>query len=217
MHSLFSRYLQFIAPAEAKFYRIHLLYIVLVLLVGGAVVYGIEGSPTSYAYIDCAFIITACVTGGGLQTLDVTPMSGGSQAVLFIATIIGGIVLLSVVPATYRRFIIRRAARTALTSGPNRAAASARVQAYLGTQLEYRALGWVRALTLTYWAGIQLCIWLALGWYFSVFAGSAALQERSRVGPWWFSAFVTATGFANVGLVMLVSSGSLVMLAWSCW
>ena len=197
--------LHYLAPATVWFYRLHLLFLLFVGLVGGAIVYAIEADIPPHHYIDCAFIMTGAVTGGGLQTFDVAPLAGGSQALIFIASLIGGSVFLSAAPATYRRIVIWRAARLALRCTTDR---DPRLAGYLTTHLEYRALGWVRALVLIYWAAVQIAVWLALGTYFAVFPGAAALAVRSGVGPLWFSAFVTVTGFANVGLVPLVSGRS---------
>ena len=196
---------EYIAPAKAWFYRAHLFYILGFAIVGGSIVYGIQGSAAPYHYIDCIFIMMSAVTGCGLQTFDMSPMHEGSKVVIFLAALLGGSVFVSITPATYRRFVIWRAARIALHCSTGK---EPRLASYLNTHLEYRALGWVRLLVILYWAGVQVVVWLSLGTYLSVYPESAALAARSRMSPFWFSAFIANTGFANVGLVPLVRRDS---------
>ena len=193
-----------LASPSTIFYRAHLLYIVVICVLAGAFIFAIEGSGTApFHYIDCIFIVTAAVTGGGLQTFDITHSRIGSQVVIVLVTLCGGVVFLSVVPVTYRRVIIWRASRDALGCHTG---LEPRLSEYLGTHLEYRALGWIRVITLTYWAVSQVVVWLALGTYLSVFPGSAALASQANV--WWFAWFISTAAFANTGLVPLVSVGA---------
>jgi Trk-type K+ transport system membrane component len=60
------------------------------IMIGSAIFYGIESAR--YSYVDSIFSITSAMTTTGLMVIDVTRLTSGSQALLFVYMWIGGFV-----------------------------------------------------------------------------------------------------------------------------
>ncbi|RYG45369.1 hypothetical protein EON67_10665, partial [archaeon] len=83
------------------FFYLHLIYFLLLALIGGAVIYGIERG--NVAYIDSLYFAASasCVTG--LSTVDFSTLRVGSQIIVLILIMLGSTVLMSAVPVLIRR------------------------------------------------------------------------------------------------------------------
>src|SRR4051812_6457869 len=75
-----------------NFYRIHLIYFVLVIILASVVLYG---SNTSFhvSYTDAIFLCASAMTNTGLTTVNLSALTAWQQAILFILMLMGDLTL----------------------------------------------------------------------------------------------------------------------------
>jgi Trk-type K+ transport system membrane component len=146
VESLSHQYRKFIVR-HFTFYRAHVVFILVLSLVGAAIIYAIDGH--SHSYLACLFTAVSAASATGLQVITPSTFRPGSLFVIAFLMEAGGTVLVSIVPVIIRRhyFSVRAAERV-----PDR---SARLE-YLRQCVEYRALGWVIAIAFVYWFTVQV-------------------------------------------------------------
>ncbi|KAL1639555.1 hypothetical protein SLS58_007859 [Diplodia intermedia] len=92
-----------------NFYRMHMLYFVVVIVITSLVVYGeglANGSPLKY--IDVLFLCCSAMTTTGLNTVNLGSLTGFQQAVLCVLLIIGNVPFVSSFVVIIRRHFFRR-------------------------------------------------------------------------------------------------------------
>jgi trk system potassium uptake protein TrkH len=71
---------------------------------------------------------------------------------------------------------------------------------------DYRALGLIVQITLTYWASVQLISFFVLALYCTLAESPRAILDRNGVNPIWFSAFHSVSSFNNAGFSLLADN-----------
>ena len=93
-----------------NFYRIHLTYFVIVIILASVILYG---SNTSFhvSYSDAIFLCTSSMTNTGLNTLDLSVLTAWQQAILFILMPMGDLTIVTVVVVYIRRHYFKKRLR----------------------------------------------------------------------------------------------------------
>ncbi|GME24217.1 Cation transporter [Neofusicoccum parvum] len=98
-----------------NFYRMHMLYFIVVILIASVIVYGeglandskqISGSPLRY--IDALFLCCSAMTTTGLNTVNLGSMTGFQQAALCVLLIVGNVPFVSSFVIIIRRHYFHR-------------------------------------------------------------------------------------------------------------
>ncbi|KAF2083681.1 TrkH-domain-containing protein, partial [Saccharata proteae CBS 121410] len=100
---------------KLNFYRAHLLYFVVVILVSSVVVYG-EGLANGggeegggrLRYVDALFLCCSAMTTTGLNTVDLGSLTGFQQAVLAVLLLVGNVIFVSTFVVVLRRWMFKR-------------------------------------------------------------------------------------------------------------
>jgi hypothetical protein len=90
-----------------NFYRIHLAYFVLVIIVASVVLYG---SNTSFhlSYADAIFLGASAMTNTGLNTVNLSALTAWQQAILFILMLMGDLTLVTVAVVYIRKHYFKK-------------------------------------------------------------------------------------------------------------
>ena len=76
---------------EANFLRIHILVFTVVPLITSAIFWRANGEYPVH-YIDCLFVTYSAMTVTGLSTVNLSPLTGFQQSVLFVLMWMGDVV-----------------------------------------------------------------------------------------------------------------------------
>jgi Trk-type K+ transport system membrane component len=174
------------------FFRLHLLYFILLGEVGAVAIYLLEGARLPF--IDVLFTCNSAVTVTGLATIDVASLTRASQAIILILIVAGGTALASAAPVLIRRHYFEAKAAEAVEDPVERG----RILDEQTT--EYRALNKILVLVLLYWAVVQLVVFVGVGIAIVTDDGLAALMDRNGVSGWWWAFFHALSSFSNAGL-----------------
>lgn len=168
---------------NVSYFALHLSYFTTICLIGGCIIYGIEGNE---AFIDCLFMAVSagCVTG--LTTIDPSTLRIGSQVTIWVLVLLGSAVLMSAIPPLIRRYYFNQKAAEVLAPVITDEEARERL---LESQIEYRALGWISKIALGYYAVMPLLVAVVWGIYFNAVASRRALVESNGTNPWWWAFF----------------------------
>ncbi|KAK5740096.1 hypothetical protein LTR17_004808 [Elasticomyces elasticus] len=94
-----------------NFYRCHLGYFVIAILVASGVLYGSSGNgPNDYhlSYTDALTMAASAMTTTGLNPVNLKVMTGYQQSVLFVLMILGDLSTVSISVVVARRYMFRR-------------------------------------------------------------------------------------------------------------
>jgi len=98
-----------------NFYRAHMLYFIIVIVVSSVIVYGegVKNGPKEFrdshlSYMDALFLTCSAMTTTGLNSVDLGDLSGFQQAVLCVLLIIGSIPFVSMVVVLIRLSMFRK-------------------------------------------------------------------------------------------------------------
>lgn len=98
-----------------NFYRLHMLYFIVVILVSSIIFYGeglangsTEVNGTKLRYIDALFLCCSAMTTTGLNTVNVGSLTSFQQAMLCVLLLIGNVVFVSTFVVVIRRHYFRR-------------------------------------------------------------------------------------------------------------
>eukprot|EP01116_Phalansterium_solitarium_P017986 TRINITY_DN4591_c0_g1_i1.p1 TRINITY_DN4591_c0_g1~~TRINITY_DN4591_c0_g1_i1.p1 ORF type:complete len:790 (+),score=192.60 TRINITY_DN4591_c0_g1_i1:134-2503(+) len=198
-----------------NYYPLHLLYFAVCCLIGGAIIFGIEGNVT---YIDALFMSTSAMCITGLATLDVSTFRLGSQIVLFFLMFFGGQVLMSIIPMLVRRFFFRRYVNHFMAEvskqgelfivnvdGRDRIV-TPRPENLLKGELavEYVALGRLVITVVCYLLGLLgLAIAIMIIYLFATTGVFDILERNGGISRVWFAFYHTIASFNNAGLTLL--------------
>ncbi|KAF2424897.1 TrkH-domain-containing protein [Tothia fuscella] len=96
-----------------NFYRTHMLYFIIVILVSSVIVYGegLANGSTEFdgrlRYIDCLFLCCSAMTTTGLNTVNLGNITAFQQAVLAVLLFIGNVTFVSTFVVLIRRHFFR--------------------------------------------------------------------------------------------------------------
>ena len=99
-HGLRRRLLRF------NFYRCHLGYFILAILITSCILYGSSGSGNDdfkVRYIDALFMAASAMTATGLNTIDLNDLTVYQQSVLFVLMLLGDLSTVSISVVVVRR------------------------------------------------------------------------------------------------------------------
>lgn len=94
-----------------NFYRIHLLYFILVIVVGSGILYGSSTSSFPLAYIDAIYLCTSAMCNVGLATVNLGSLTGFQQSVLFVMMLMGDLSIVSISVVLVRRYYFSKRIR----------------------------------------------------------------------------------------------------------
>lgn len=87
-----------------NFYRLHLLYFILVIVVSSVILYGSNTAGFSLAYIDAIFLCTSAMCSIGLSTVNLSSLTGFQQSVLFVLMLLGDLTIVTISVVIVRRY-----------------------------------------------------------------------------------------------------------------
>ena len=100
---------------QLNFYRLHMLYFIVVIFISSVIVYGeglrdasSEVNGTKLRYIDALFLCCSAMTTTGLNTVNLGALTAFQQAMLCILMLIGNIIFVSTFVVIIRRHYFRR-------------------------------------------------------------------------------------------------------------
>eukprot|EP00301_Raphidiophrys_heterophryoidea_P021908 c6192_g1_i1.p1 GENE.c6192_g1_i1~~c6192_g1_i1.p1 ORF type:complete len:739 (-),score=137.91 c6192_g1_i1:763-2979(-) len=164
-------------------------YFTLVGMVGAILIYIFERGSSSF--VDCLFMAYSAVTCTGLSTVDITTWRTHSQVVLLVMVILGGQILLSIIPVVIRRQYFRQGYYAQRHSAKGHR-----------NEVEYKALGLINKLALGINFGTQILAALILSLYMALDPSRSRLCKSNNVSPWWFSIFISFSAFNNAGFAL---------------
>lgn len=94
-----------------NFYRSHLAYFIITILIVSCVLYGSSGSSEDdfkLRYIDALFMAASAMTNTGLNTVNLNVLTGYQQSVLFVLMLLGDLSTVSISVVVVRRLMFRR-------------------------------------------------------------------------------------------------------------
>ena len=114
-NSLFS-YIQLYKYLRWNFYRFHLSYFILTIILSSVIVYGsgVNGNSNDaeaefrLRYIDALFLCTSAMTNAGLNTVNLGSLTAFQQAVLGILILVEIVVTVSVATVWIRRYFFKK-------------------------------------------------------------------------------------------------------------
>eukprot|EP00667_Euglena_gracilis_P002669 EG_transcript_2675 len=170
---------------RVTYFRIHLLYFILIGLAGAVVMFLVEKSNTSF--LDCLFMTYSASSLTGLESIDIAQLHFGSLWVLLVMMTLGNQVLMSSAPILIREFYFRRAFR----------AAKAANKEILKNNVEFRALQSIRRISLGIYTMVILLSFTILAPWLT-YAQADIFRER-QVDPVWFAWFLVNSAWCNCG------------------
>ena len=98
---------------ELNFYRVHIIYFLLTIILSSIIMYGsgIHGNAEAsfkLRYIDAIFLCTSAMTSTGLATINLNNLTGFQQSILFILIPIGNTMVIANAAVWIRRHFLRR-------------------------------------------------------------------------------------------------------------
>lgn len=101
---------------QSNFYRLHLAYFIVTILVSSVIVYGSGVDGNSHdaealfrlRYIDALFLCTSALTNTGLNTVNLSDITAFQQAVLAVLILLGNVVIVSTVTVFIRRHFFKQ-------------------------------------------------------------------------------------------------------------
>lgn len=192
------------------YFHQHFAYITSVGLVGGAIIFFIEGGR--HKFVDTLFMSVSAVTETGLGSIDLSTMNIGSQVMIWLFILMGGVVLFSCIPPMIRRRHILSALRKADVDPDNAGALF----------VEVSALKSISIIVLVYWFVVQFLGFVLLVIYATQDKSMAAFLSSRDVHPVWFAIFHAVSSFNNAGFTLFtdnlsgLSSDRFVLLVISC-
>ena len=203
------------------YFYLHVLYFILLGLLGGWSVYIIDNYlvPNQFMnvrYVDAWFVASSCAYSCGLITIDFARLSHASQVLLMVITLASGITV-STLPAlvikalTHKResgtrvdddhsaFHIQCESEKKPRCSPEAEDKIARLPT--PEQLRYRAYLACLVLIPTICTSIYLAAYLSIGLRLtSRYRPWQLLQDGQPVNPWYASLIISITGFNQNGL-----------------
>ena len=97
-----------------NFYRVHLLYFVIVILVSSAIFWGSNTHGFLVSFTDALTLCTSAMTNTGLGTVNLSVLNAYQQSILFVLMALGDLSIASVSVVYVRRYFFRKKIGTIL-------------------------------------------------------------------------------------------------------
>lgn len=97
-----------------NFYRLHLLYFILVIIVSSGILYGSSKSDYLLPYIDAIYLCTSAMCNVGLATINLNHLTGFQQSILFVLMFIGDLTVVTISVVIVRRYYFSKKIRVLL-------------------------------------------------------------------------------------------------------
>lgn len=97
-----------------NFYRIHLLYFILVIITSSGILYGSSTSSYNISYIDALYLCTSAMCNVGLATINLNNLTGFQQSILFVLMLIGDLTVVTISVVIVRRYYFSNRIRALL-------------------------------------------------------------------------------------------------------
>ncbi|TQW11907.1 cation transporter [Cordyceps javanica] len=91
-----------------NFITIHYAYFVVVCLLGSVVFWASSSPRGSISYVDSLFVVVSAMTEAGLNTVNLSAMTGWQQTILFLLIMLGGTIWVSIWTVVARKHVSRR-------------------------------------------------------------------------------------------------------------
>ncbi|KAK3719147.1 hypothetical protein LTR37_004711 [Vermiconidia calcicola] len=91
-----------------NFYRVHLLYFILTILISSGIFYGSDASRFSYSYTDALFLCVSAMCNVGLNTVNLSSLTGFQQSILYVLMFVGDLTVVTISVVIARRFFFTR-------------------------------------------------------------------------------------------------------------
>jgi hypothetical protein len=99
------------------YFHVHFLFFIVLGVVGGVILFLLEGGEQNHKFIDTLFMSVSAVTETGLGSIDISTMRIGTQVAIWFLILSGGVILFSSIPPLIRRVNILKALEDAEKSG----------------------------------------------------------------------------------------------------
>lgn len=101
---------------QMNFYRIHVIYFLLTIIISSVIMYGSTVNDNSgdaealsrLRYIDAIFLCTSAMTNTGLNTVNPSDMTGFQQSILFVLILLGNMTIIANAITWIRRHRFRK-------------------------------------------------------------------------------------------------------------
>lgn len=97
-----------------NFYRVHLLYFILVIFVASGILYSSSTSNFRLRYIDAIFLSTSAMCSVGLATVNLGSLTGFQLSILFVLMIMGDLTVVTISVVVIRRYYFSNEIRVLL-------------------------------------------------------------------------------------------------------
>ena len=91
-----------------NFYRVHLLYFILTIIVSSGIFYGSSTSSFRIGYTDALFLCTSAMCNVGLNSVNMSSLTGVQQSILFVLMVMGDLTIVTISTVVVRRFYFSR-------------------------------------------------------------------------------------------------------------
>ncbi|KAK5172204.1 uncharacterized protein LTR77_003842 [Saxophila tyrrhenica] len=91
-----------------NFYRIHLLYFILTILITSVILYGSNTASFQIGYADALFLCTSAMCNTGLNPVNISSLSGFQQSILFVLMFLGDLTTVTISVVYIRRYFFSR-------------------------------------------------------------------------------------------------------------
>lgn len=99
---------------HVNFYRLHLLYFVLVIIVSSGILYGSSTLPFQIAFIDAVYLCTSAMCNIGLASVKLSSLNGFQQSILFVLMLLGHLTIVTISIVAVRRYFFSKKVRKLL-------------------------------------------------------------------------------------------------------
>lgn len=101
---------------QTNFYRVHVIYFLLTIILSSVIMYGSGVNANSgdaealfkLRYIDAIFLCTSAMTATGLSTVNLSDITGFQQSILFLLVLLGNVTITAHATTWLRRHFFRK-------------------------------------------------------------------------------------------------------------
>lgn len=163
------------------YFFVHIIYIILVGIIGGSIIYSLE---KRFSYLDCIFLSFSACTVTGLSTIETSSLKMESKIVLLVCIIMGMVTLTTIPLMLIKGIQSKKSVRNTqiLNEVPIE-------------EIEYFAYIYSIIAVLAVQTLFILSGFIIMGYHFS--------KNLRMKDPWWNALFLSFTSFSNCGLTII--------------
>ena len=91
-----------------NFYRLHLLYFIVTILVTSGILYGSGTAAYHISYVNALYLCTSAMCNTGLTSINISSLNGYQQSVLFTLMILGDLTTVTISVVYVRRYFFSK-------------------------------------------------------------------------------------------------------------